>query len=103
MQISLQIVVVVVIDVVSAGHNKMAASKTKFLFISLMWVLTFLRKARMSHAVENPNLVLFVVFDGFGWDFMQKASTPNLDGLIQTGATVPFVWNVFPTSSLPIH
>ena len=33
----------------------------------------------------------------------KRQAPPNLDGLIQTGATVPFVWNVFPTSSLPNH
>ena len=73
------------------------------LFISVMWLLVFLQETSPAHAVENPNPVLLVVFDGFGWDFMRKASTPNLDGLIQTGATVPFVWNVFPASSLPNH
>ena len=82
----------------------MAAFKTKCLFISIsVWVLIFSQKTQLSHAVENPNPVLLVVFDGVGWDFLEKASTPNFEGLVQDGATVPFVWNVFPTLSLPSH
>ena len=57
----------------------------------------------ISYAIEKPTPVLLVVFDGFGWDFLSEAHTPNFDRLIENGVTVPFVWNVFPASSLPNH
>ena len=53
-----------------------------------------------SHS-PRAGSVLLIAFDGFGWDFMSKANTPNLDLIVRTGVKAPFIRNVFPTVTLP--
>ena len=71
--------------------------------IFLIWIFTFLKNVWISSAIKKPTPVLLVVFDGFGSDFLSEANTPNFDKLVENGVTVPFVWNVFPATSLPNH
>lgn len=51
----------------------------------------------------GPQTVLLISLDGFRWDFANKADTPNMDFLAETGVTVPYVRSVFPTVTYPGH
>lgn len=51
----------------------------------------------------KPQTLLLISLDGFRWDFADKAHTPNLDFLSETGVTVPYVRSVFPTVTFAGH
>lgn len=50
--------------------------------------------------MERP-LLLIVGMDAFRWDFIDRAQTPNFDGIIDDGLRAKHVVNVFPTKSAP--
>ena len=47
--------------------------------------------------------LLLISFDGFRWDYRERADTPYLDYLVKTGAHAPYVRSVFPTTTYPNH
>ena len=51
----------------------------------------------------DPQTLLLISLDRFRWDFASKAKTPNLDMLVKTGVTVPYVRSVFPTVTYAGH
>ena len=51
-------------------------------------------------AASNSTVIL-IALDGFRWDFMSKAETPNLDYIASTGVKAPYVKSVFPTVTMP--
>lgn len=50
----------------------------------------------------DPTVIL-VSFDGFRWDYRDKAETPNLDRLASEGARAEALIPVFPTKTFPNH
>ncbi len=47
--------------------------------------------------------VLLISLDGFRWDYLEKAPTPNLDRLVSTGVKARALLPVFPTKTFPNH
>jgi predicted AlkP superfamily pyrophosphatase or phosphodiesterase len=47
--------------------------------------------------------VLLISLDGFRWDYFDKAVTPNLDRLADTGVMTEGLIPVFPTKTFPNH
>ena len=47
--------------------------------------------------------VLLISLDGFRWDYLEKADTPNLDRLVSTGAKARALIPAFPTKTFPNH
>ena len=47
--------------------------------------------------------VLLISLDGFRWDYLEKAHTPNLDRLVNTGVKARALIPVFPTKTFPNH
>jgi len=47
--------------------------------------------------------VLLISLDGFRWDYLEKAATPNLDRLVSTGVKARALIPVFPTMTFPNH
>ncbi|XP_069127664.1 ectonucleotide pyrophosphatase/phosphodiesterase family member 5-like [Argopecten irradians] len=47
--------------------------------------------------------VLLVSMDGFRWDYIDKAKTPNFDRLECYGVRSKYVTNVYPTNTFPSH
>lgn len=45
--------------------------------------------------------VLLISLEGFRWDYLEKADTPNLDRLVATGVKAQALIPIFPTYSLP--
>jgi predicted AlkP superfamily pyrophosphatase or phosphodiesterase len=50
----------------------------------------------------NPSLLL-VSFDGFRWDYVEKAHTPNLKKLMKEGVSAEALIPSFPTKTFPNH
>lgn len=55
----------------------------------------------VSSASRNQSTVILLSLDGFRWDYMSKADTPNMDFIAKSGVKAPFVKNVFPTVTMP--
>ncbi len=51
----------------------------------------------------TPAPVILVGLDAFGWDFLEKAETPTLDGLIARGVRAEWMVPIFPTKTFPNH
>ena len=49
------------------------------------------------------NKVLLVSFDGFRYDYLSKAETPNFDKLVAEGVKSDGLIPVFPTKTFPNH
>ena len=52
--------------------------------------------------LENTPLVLISI-DGFGWDYFDKADTPNLDKIINQGIKAEGLKTVYPSKTFPNH
>lgn len=46
-------------------------------------------------------IVILIALDGFRWDYMSKADTPNMDSIVNEGVKAPFIKNAFPTVTMP--
>ncbi len=51
---------------------------------------------------DTPPLIL-ISLDGFRWDYLELADTPNLDRLITTGVRAEGMIPVFPSKTFPSH
>ncbi|MEE9167109.1 MAG: ectonucleotide pyrophosphatase/phosphodiesterase [Candidatus Neomarinimicrobiota bacterium] len=47
--------------------------------------------------------VILISFDGFRWDYLERADTPNLDYLVQNGVQAQALIPVFPSKTFPNH
>lgn len=47
--------------------------------------------------------VLLVSMDGFRWDYLKKATTPNFDSLASRGTKAEYINNTFITKTFPCH
>ena len=50
----------------------------------------------------DPTVIL-ISLDGFRWDYLTRADTPNLDILVENGVTTESLIPVFPSSTFPNH
>jgi len=44
-----------------------------------------------------------ISLDGFRWDYLERAATPNLDRMVREGVKVDKVTNAFTTYTDPNH
>ena len=77
----------------------------KFLIYIFVFALFFVRGCYLH---MEQTLVLLVSFDGFRWDYIEKAhkrgiSLPNFEYLIRNGVKANYSENVFITKTLPNH
>ena len=68
----------------------------RLLFVYLTWHICF-----VSSTAASNSTVILIALDGFRWDFISKASTPNLDFIAGGGVKAKYVENVFPTVAMP--
>ena len=55
----------------------------------------------VSSTPRKESTVILLALDGFGWDYMSKADTPNMDFIVNTWVKAPFLKHVFPTVTTP--
>ena len=71
---------------------------TRFWLGVLLWLII---GCGGQHRLEPT--VLLISLDGFRWDYLEKANTPNLDRLVRTGVKARALIPVFPTKTFPNH
>ncbi len=76
--------------------------------IKLLRVLYFLKLFGLififSHCSNQKDSPLILIsFDGFRYDYLEKADTPNLDYLVSNGVKAKGLIPVFPTKTFPNH
>jgi predicted AlkP superfamily pyrophosphatase or phosphodiesterase len=52
---------------------------------------------------DVPRPVILVGIDAFGWDFLGRADTPNLDAIVDRGVRAEWMVPTFPTKTFPNH
>ncbi|HEX6983351.1 MAG TPA: ectonucleotide pyrophosphatase/phosphodiesterase [Balneolaceae bacterium] len=77
----------------------------KSIHLLLLITLTiFISCSQQQHQPESdPNPLLLISFDGFRYDYLSKAETPNFDSLIANGVKAEGLIPVFPTKTFPNH
>lgn len=55
------------------------------------------------HGRQYADKVLLISMDGFRWDYIQKANTPNFDKFAQHGVKASYINNTFITKTFPCH
>jgi predicted AlkP superfamily pyrophosphatase or phosphodiesterase len=58
---------------------------------------------RVAHSAEHDSTVILISFDGFRWDYAERASTPNLDAIAASGVRAEGLIPVFPSKTFPSH
>jgi len=56
-----------------------------------------------AEAQQDKPYVVLISFDGFGWDYTDRFSTPALDRLIERGVRAESLKPVYPTLTFPNH
>lgn len=70
------------------------------LYISFLWLL--LGCDAKTNTKEKDQLLL-ISFDGFRYDYLEKAPTPHFDSLVSEGVEAEGLIPVFPTKTFPNH
>lgn len=80
----------------------MGSSKNIFFLLCSVWLLT---ACSNHHAATNPrpNPLLLISFDGFRYDYLSAAHTPNFDSLAAEGVKADGLIPVFPSKTFPNH
>jgi predicted AlkP superfamily pyrophosphatase or phosphodiesterase len=75
-----------------------------FLLVISLFVCGFLNTKLAAQVIDNlkPTVIL-ISFDGFRWNYFDKASTPNLNRLSETGVKAKRLIPSFPTKTFPNH
>ncbi len=81
-----------------AGHPRLLAAAGALVMLVALGACASVRQP----AAESPALIL-VSFDGFRWDFIDRAETPALDRLAAAGVRAERLIPSFPTKTFPNH
>lgn len=71
---------------------------TNFLFVIVLFLI-----AACDHSPKNSeqNKLLLLSFDGFRYDYLSKADTPNFDQLVEDGVIGEGLIPIFPSKTFP--
>jgi ectonucleotide pyrophosphatase/phosphodiesterase family member 5 len=74
----------------------------KYIVYCLLLAVTFISCNQQEKEPEK-NFLLLISFDGFKYDYFERANTPNFDKLIAGGVKADGLIPVFPTKTFPNH
>jgi predicted AlkP superfamily pyrophosphatase or phosphodiesterase len=74
----------------------------KFLILSTIVAIT-VGCGQDKSSMDQPNPLLLISFDGFRYDYLSKAETPNFDEFITGGVQANGLISVFPSKTFPSH
>lgn len=83
--------------------RKFAVLITLALFTILSIAFLWANCTNQIATLDGKPTIILISIDGFRWDYPEKAHTPNLDFLIQTGVRAKRMIPVFPTKTFPNH
>lgn len=79
----------------------------KNLLLSLFILSSFGCSDKIQNDINNLELgnipLVLISIDGFGWDYFDKADTPNLDKIINRGVKAEGLKTVYPSKTFPNH
>lgn len=75
----------------------------KSIAFCLLLAVTIISCAQEKEQEPEKNFLLLISFDGFKYDYFERANTPNLDKFIAGGAKADGLIPVFPTKTFPNH
>ena len=79
--------------------------KKSIYFCFIILIISCAKKIENDVSVINdlgPTVIL-ISLDGFRWDYLSKADTPNLDILVENGVISESLIPVFPSKTFPNH
>lgn len=74
----------------------------KYIVYCLLLAVSFISCNQQEKELEK-NFLLLISFDGFKYDYFERANTPNFDKLIAGGVKADGLIPVFPTKTFPNH
>lgn len=76
-----------------------------FLFLSVLFVLVgcLASSKQQRNEPSNSSNLLLISFDGFRYDYLDKAETPHFDSLAAGGVRAEGLIPVFPSKTFPNH
>jgi len=78
--------------------------KYLLLFLAVPALLAFSQCDRAIQNEEHHDVyVVMLSMDGFRWDYADRAHTPNLDRIAQSGVRAEYVIPAFPSNTFPNH
>lgn len=96
LEISVKLILAMLIDI----------SVVFFFVLQVKYTYSSLMSTKDDGAQEKSGenrRVLLISLDGFGWDYMNKTFTPNLDYIARTGVQAEYLRSSFPTTTYPNH
>ena len=86
------------------SKNKILILRSLLLSSTIIFVFSCNPTANSNDSGTEPdNYLILLSFDGFRWDYMDKADTPNLDRLVANGVKADALIPSFPTKTFPNH
>ncbi|MGH2568346.1 MAG: ectonucleotide pyrophosphatase/phosphodiesterase, partial [Bacteroidota bacterium] len=67
------------------------------------WSLSFSQTGHSGQITDLQPTVLLISYDGFRYDYFEKAQTPNFDRIIREGVKAQWLIPQFPTKTFPNH
>jgi len=75
----------------------------KKLILVLLYFIVSCSQEDIPREYDLDSTVILISLDGFRWDYLSKADTPNLDLLKNIGASAESLRPVFPSKTFPNH
>ncbi len=75
----------------------------KSIAFCLLLAVTIISCAQEKEQEPEKNFLLLISFDGFKYDYFERANTPNFDKFIAGGSKADGLIPVFPTKTFPNH
>ncbi len=75
----------------------------KSIAFCLLLAVTIISCTQEKEQEPEKNFLLLISFDGFKYDYFERANTPNFDKFIAGGAKADGLIPVFPTKTFPNH
>ncbi len=82
------------------NHRTIVQRLSLILLVMLISSCSFLFQSG-KETQRHPLIV--ISFDGFRWDYLEKAPTPNMDNLIKNGVKTTGLKPIFPSKTFPNH
>ena len=82
-------------------HNKKVSNLIGLIFVTIICCCANPNENKYSY--DNYEPIILISIDGFRWDYIDLADTPNFDSIIKTGVKTKGLIPVFPTKTFPNH
>lgn len=75
--------------------------KPSILHVFACVLLLLEHNSRLVLCVSEHPILVIIGFDGFRPDYLKRGLTPTLAKFVQDGVSTDYLWNIFPTKTMP--